>query len=164
MKTLESIVSIQIPAKEFDAALLKLQEVQAILKPYLIALTPEERKVLPKMSDRSVPFVEKITDYVKTNPELGPMYLDTKELEIDVQSVHTLNQLARQVEKISSGLSDTMMLAGSEAYVASLAYYNSVKGAAKLNVPGAKPIYDDLKKRFEQQGKRSEEPSASNNQ
>ena len=40
------------------------------------------------------------------------------------------------------------MMAGSEAYIASLSYYNSVKMAAKLNVPGAKPIYDDLKKRF----------------
>jgi hypothetical protein len=41
-----------------------------------------------------------------------------------------------------------MMLAGSEAYIAALAYYNSVKQAAKMNVPGARAIYDDLSKRF----------------
>ena len=133
---------------------------QALLKPYLIALTPAERKNLPKMSDRSTPFVEKVLDYSRTNPEMAPAYLDVNELQIDVQSVRELNQLARQSQKLASGLDDTMMLAGSEAYVASLAYYNSVKVAARLNVPGAKLIHDDLKKRFEAQGRRSEETSA----
>ncbi|WKN40797.1 hypothetical protein [Tunicatimonas pelagia] len=145
MKTLENIVSIQIPAKDFELARKKLQEVQKILHPYLITLTPEERKVIPKMSNRSVPFVEKVSDYAKTNPELGPAYLDVEELEIDLQSVRCLSQLTQQVQTIRSSLGDTAMLAGSEAYVASLAYYNSVKGASKLNIAGAKSIYDDLK-------------------
>lgn len=164
MKTFENIVSIQIPSKDLNTALTKLQEVQDLLAPYLIALTPTERQALPKMSDRSVPFVEKVMDYAKENPQLGPAYLEVNELEIDVQSVRDLNQIARKAHKLASGLDDTMMLAGSEAYVASLAYYNSVKGAAKLNVPGAKPIHDDLKKRFETQGRRSDSSSTDNGQ
>jgi hypothetical protein len=40
-------------------------------------------------------------------------------------------------------------MSGSEAYTAALAYYNSVKQAAKMNVPNAKSIYKDLKQRFE---------------
>jgi len=48
------------------------------------------------------------------------------------------------------------MLAGSEAYVAALSFYNSVKQAAKLNVPEAKTIYEDLKKRFAGQGVKTE--------
>jgi hypothetical protein len=40
------------------------------------------------------------------------------------------------------------MMAGSEAYVSALSYYNSVKTAAKMNVPGAKIIFEDLSKRF----------------
>lgn len=44
---------------------------------------------------------------------------------------------------------DTIMMAGSEAYIAALMYYNSIKRVAAENVPGAKAIYDDLKVRFE---------------
>ncbi len=46
-------------------------------------------------------------------------------------------------------LSDTITLSGSEAYTAALAYYNSVKQAAKANVPNTQPVYEDLRKRFE---------------
>jgi len=46
-------------------------------------------------------------------------------------------------------LDDTITVAGSEAYIAALAFYKSVKVAATMNVPGAQEIYDDLSKRFE---------------
>ena len=48
-----------------------------------------------------------------------------------------------------------MTLSGSEAYVASLAFYNSVKQAAKINIPGAKAISEDLKLRFTRQAKKN---------
>lgn len=162
MRILENTALTQISPKDYSAAQKKLQEVEEILKPYLVDLTPEERKAMPKMSDRSAPFVEKVNEYANTNPELGPAYLDIEELEVDIQSVRDLNQLAQQVHKLRSGLGDTVMRAGSEAYVASLAYYNSVKGAAKLNVPGAKLVYDDLKAHFENRGCRSSEPPTEN--
>jgi hypothetical protein len=41
------------------------------------------------------------------------------------------------------------MVAGSEAYLGALSYYNSVKYATKLNVADAKIIYEDLKQRFQ---------------
>jgi len=45
-------------------------------------------------------------------------------------------------------LDDTMLLCGSEAYIAVLAFYTYLQGAAKVNVPGAKTIYEDLSTRF----------------
>ena len=45
-------------------------------------------------------------------------------------------------------MEDSMTQAGSEAYVAALAFYQSVKGAAKAKVPGADAIYNDLNSRF----------------
>ncbi|MFN0048318.1 MAG: hypothetical protein ACKVOU_04270 [Cytophagales bacterium] len=41
------------------------------------------------------------------------------------------------------------MLSGSKGYVAALTYCNSVKHVAKSNVLSAKAMYDDPKKRFE---------------
>jgi hypothetical protein len=45
-------------------------------------------------------------------------------------------------------IDDTMLLSGSEAYIAVLAFYNYLKGAAKMGVPGAKTIFEDLSTRF----------------
>jgi hypothetical protein len=40
------------------------------------------------------------------------------------------------------------LLAGSEAYQAALSFYNYVKVLAAQDVPNAKAVYEELKKRF----------------
>ncbi len=153
MNNLENLVSVKISPKELAAALEKLEEANAILKPYLIALTPEKRQELPKMSDGNAPFVDKVLQYAQANPAFTPNFVDVAELKVDTQAVTNLSQLYRQAEKLCTGLNDTIMMSGSEAYRAALVFYKSVKTAASMNVPGARPIYEDLKKRFDKQGK-----------
>jgi hypothetical protein len=145
----ENNISIQIPAETLSKVKANLQECAELLKPYLIALTPDDRQDLPKMSDKTLPFVEKVLDYVTSNPEFAPAYLSVPELKIDMAAFNELMSLLQLAEPLCDNLRDTQMLAGSEAYTAALAYYNSVKQAAKMNVPNAKTIFEDLSKRFE---------------
>ena len=149
MKTASNIVSVQLPPKDLAAVKQKLEELKALLDPHLVSLTPAERQMLPKMRDKTLPFVEKAMEYAQSRPNFTPPYLDVKELTIDVKAVEDLTQVYRDVEQLCRNLDDTIMLSGSEAYTASLTYYNSVKQAAKVNVPDAKAIYEDLRKRFE---------------
>ena len=74
--------------------------------------------------------------------------MDVPEMEIDLKAVNDLLDIYRPLLQLTQKLDDSIMLSGSEAYVASLAYYNSVKVGAKMNIPNAKAIHDDLKKRF----------------
>jgi len=79
---------------------------------------------------------------------LNPPFLDIAEYEKDINAVASIRELLQPIEQISSALSDTMILAGSEAYQASLIFYNTVKVAAKNNIQKAKAIYSDLSGRF----------------
>lgn len=151
---MENKISIQIPDADLQAAKAALDQVQQILAPYVIALTPEQRKTIPKMSDGTEPFVGKVAEYAGSNPQFMPPFVPKEEFDKDWEAVSKLLPLLRLCTQIEDTLSDTTMLAGSEAYVSALSYYNSVKQAAKMNVPDAKAIYDDLRKRFEGQGKR----------
>ena len=103
------------------------------------------------MGDKSIAFVEKALDYAKSNPEFAPAYLNIPELQIDLRAVQDLTAIWQLLEPLTNNVNDTEMLSGSEAFQAALAYYNSVKHAAKMNVPSAKAILDDLKKRFDRQ-------------
>jgi hypothetical protein len=150
----ENIISIEIPEADVKQVLDYLNKIQEILRPYLIALSPEERRQLLKMGDKTVAFVEKTLDYVRSNPEFVPAYMDIKEFEKDAVSVKNLIAMLNPTTQLEQGLNDTEMLAGSEAYTAALIYYNSVKQAAKNNIPNAAAIYDDLSKRFDGQGKK----------
>jgi hypothetical protein len=151
----ENKVSITLKPEDLKKVLDALTIVSGTLKPYLIALTPADRKELPKMSDGTVPFVQKTLEYAQTNAAFVPSYIDIKELKTDFDAVEALAQIFRPIEQLYFNLNDTMTLSGSEAYVASLAFYNSVKQAAKINVPGAKAIAEDLKMRFAGQGKKT---------
>jgi hypothetical protein len=153
MKSKENQVSVQIKATDLEKAIIKLKEVKTILKPFLIALKAKERRGGIKMSDKSLPFVEKVVEYAQTHPNFKPPYMQLDELLIDLKAVGDLTQLYREVNQLCDNLNDTILLSGTEAFTESLAYYNSVKQAAKMNVPEAKVIYEDLKKRFERKAK-----------
>ena len=146
---MENKVIGQIPEQVITEVTTKLQEITMLFNPYLIALTPKERSELPKMSDGTLPFVFKCLSYCQLNPEFAPAYINFNDLSNDMDVFEKLLPIYRMVVQLENKLNDTSMQAGSESFVSSLSYYNSVKSAAKYDAPGAKAIYEDLKKRFE---------------
>jgi hypothetical protein len=110
------------------------------------------------MSDGTEPFVSKVLDFSESDTEFNPPFMDVDELRKDLEVYMQLYPLYIAAKQLANELSDTSMLAGSEAYVASLSYYNSVKMGPKMNVNGAKAIFDTLSKRFEKSSSSSEEP------
>ncbi|NJN28869.1 MAG: hypothetical protein HC819_24320 [Cyclobacteriaceae bacterium] len=90
----------------------------------------------------------KSIEYAKQNPDIVPKYLDMAEFDKDVKAVTRLFEVAAPLHKLLEELDDTMLMAGSEAYIASLAFYSALKTAIKSGQTGLKNIYDDLSTRF----------------
>lgn len=147
----ENRISIEISQADIDDINKAVQTLNDKLAPYLIALEAGDKQALAKMKDKSVPFVEKVLQYVDSNAEFVPAYLDTGEMKKDFQAFNVLNTILRSLAQIVSNLEDTSVLCGSETYQGSLAFYGSVRQAKKMNVPNADAIYEDLSVRFEAQ-------------
>ena len=120
--------------------------------PDLINLSAVDRHKLPKMGDKTLAFVNKAFEYANQNPKVVPSFLDLSEFGKDTTAVTNLKKVLIPLEQLSEKLSDTNLLAGSEAYRTALVFYNAVKGAAKAGEPGMKNIYDDLQSRFPGRG------------
>lgn len=120
--------------------------------PFLVNMTPDERRTYPKMGDRTIPFVDKSLDYSKTNDQLVPPFLNVMEFDKDMVLVDQLTQMERPLLSLVEGIQDTKLLAGSEAFSAALLFYQAVKLAAQMNIPGVKTIYEDLRERFPGRG------------
>ena len=142
-----------IPQDVLAQAQTKIQEVWTLLTPYLLALTPAERREMPKMGEKSIGFVEKAYDFAQQNPSLVPPYLEMAAFGTDFSDAHGLWTLHNVVLQLQEGIGDTELSAGSEAYQAALVFYKSVKMAAAQDVPGAKAVYEELKTRFPQRGR-----------
>jgi hypothetical protein len=145
-----------IPLDILKQATDKLNEVTALLKPYLLTLTPDERRYMLKKGDKSSSFVTKAFEFTKINPEFIPAFINAGDFEIDVTDADNLIGIVSLATQLYNGLDDTAMVAGSEAYYASLAYYNNVQLAAGQSVPGAKAVYEELKKKFPGKSRTSE--------
>jgi len=141
-------VTAEIPPAIITDVTSKLNEVRKLLEPYLEALTPEERKSLPKMSDKTIAFASKTETYTSSNPAFTPGFMEVNDFVTDMKVIRQLKPLLDICEQLTTNIDDTALLAGSEAYLAALMYYNSVKLAAKNALPDAKPVYDDLSVRF----------------
>jgi hypothetical protein len=153
---MDNIHKVSVPDNVVEEVKRRLAEISQLLKIYMIALTPEERRRMAKMGDKTHSFVSKAYDLAKENPNLCPKYLDIDELGIDVKDAVNLVALKVAVNQIYESIADTEMIAGSEAYKGALEFYQEVKRAAKNDVYGAKAVYEVLKTRFPR-GKRSKE-------
>lgn len=155
---MENRIHLELSEDELAAFNEALAVQTQILAPKLKTLTPEQRRKLPKMGDGTEPFVTKAIEYAKSNPEFLPSFVSAANMEHDFKAVATLNNLVRPLRQMIDSLDDSIMLSGSEAYVAALSYYNNVKQGLKMNTPGAESIYNDLKQRFEKQGPKTTPP------
>lgn len=145
----ENLISTAIPAETLAAINTNLTAINtALVNVLLFNLTADERKALRVMGDKSIAFVTKALEYAQNNPALMPPYLDLAEAQKDFALTHNLYGILQQINTLQRAVEDTMMVAGSEAYDAALIFYNSVKGASRVNVPGSEAVYNDLQQRF----------------
>ena len=145
---------VLIPAAVLTQITDLINQANAALQPYVTALTNEERKSIPKMSDKTQAFVEKTVGYVGSNPEFVPAYMNTEDFAIDFTNTTGLDPILKLAEQLYNNLNDTEMVAGSEAYISALMYYNNVKQGDKNGIPAARSIHEDLQKRFPGRPKR----------
>lgn len=115
---------------------------------FLVNLTPKERQALPKMGNATQSFVSKALEIASNNPQFVPPYADIAAMNKDYQLADRLQGIEIQLASLLEKIQDTNMAAGSEAFVTSLTLYNSIKAAAKVNVPGAKSLAAELGERF----------------
>ena len=146
--------SFDIPDADLQAIQAAVQTLQAKLVPHLVNIGPDEKRSLTKMGSKSVDFVSKSLTYANTNPQFKPAFVDIDNFSRDVTAFGLLRSLHQPMSQLADMLDDSLALTGSDAMTAALAYYQSVKTANKLNMPGAATIADDLATRFAGQGQR----------
>jgi hypothetical protein len=103
---------------------------------------------MAKMGDKTMAFVDKCLEYGDQNAQLVPSYLNMTEANKDYELANNLNELLKLLQPLNQSINDTLMMAGSDCFMAGLSFYSSVKLAAKNNVPGATAIVQDLEQRF----------------
>jgi hypothetical protein len=140
-------IDAQLSDEDKNTIITKLREVEALI-PFAIKLSVEERKSMSKMGKKTIGFVSSSLGVAKNQPQYVPTYIDlakkTEDMELAMQLVDVMNVLGPLYEM----LTDTLMVAGAEAYLSARVIYDSVKVAVKSGLPGSEVISKDLGKIF----------------
>ena len=118
--------------------------------PFLTGLTVDERIALPKINVSNKAFTEDAINAIANNSELLPSYLKVEAMKNDLTLFMQLDELLGLARQIVELMEDTQMLAGSEAYAASLTAYKLFQAASEAGLKGSDAIFDSLKGRFAQ--------------
>jgi len=144
-----NVISTAITAADKQAAIDLIHSIKPLLANVMqYHLAPKQRREVAKMGDKTLAFVDKSLELMDQNPELIATFLNVSEARKDYELARSLYDILLALKPIVRALEDAMILAGSEAYEASLIYYAIIKSAAKGKEPGIQALYDELHKRF----------------
>lgn len=152
---MSNVFSNRVAATLTPAAITSIKASVAAIKaqmPFLIGATIEERQTMPKISEVNRVFTSDALVSVQNNGQMLPAYFQAAELSLDYKLYEAIDEVAFLVAQLAELISDTQMIAGSEAYVTSLTAYRLFGAAAAAGVPGADAVYEALKARFARQG------------
>ncbi len=138
-------ISATLAQSERDAVLQAIATIKEKL-PFLIDLTNEERKALPKMGDKSRAFVSKALEVATQNPEFLPRLFDLDEMRKDVQLFEALYPVLLSVTQFQELVDDTFLAVGSEAYAAALQVYSYAKASGQG--AGLETVVEEMGQRF----------------
>lgn len=140
-------ISASLSGPDIAAISAAIQTIKTKL-PFLIGLSDDDRRTMPKMADKSEGAHEKIKGYMNSNPEFTPAFVDAAEVGKDQTLREEILQFYPELKTLFRSVDDTLMQINSELWMADLAYYQNVRQAARRGVKDAQTIYDDLRERF----------------
>ena len=116
--------------------------------PFLVNLTPNERKSTFKAGPDSVSFITNALTAALANPTILPVSFSTQAFQNDVELFTVLTELGTLAASVASQIDDTRVAVGAEAMQQATQVYSYVKTAAKTT-PGLKPVAEQLGERFQ---------------
>jgi hypothetical protein len=136
-------LSAEIPQEVEDQLVQDIEEKRKKL-PFLIDLSAEERRAMPKASRKSRDFTDTGLLQAQTYPSYLPSFVSIDEFEKDVKVRKSLRRIYEVLNAFTERVRDTIMVADSEAYLAARVFYKTVKSAAKEGAEDAERIVKDM--------------------
>ncbi len=112
-------------------------------------LSPREVNRLMRLSRENLLFVDDSTDAIDQLPELCPRFLDPIQVTNEANYFNQLRFLEQLHQQAGAALKDMRLILGDKCFRSGLLIYNSVKSAAQAGYPKARPIYEQMRKRFD---------------
>lgn len=149
-------VSAELSEADRQAVLAAIETIRQKL-PFLIDLSPEQRRSLPKMGDKSRAFVGKALAVAQNNSNFLPRSFSVEEMARDVGLTEALQPIMVSLTRLQEQVQDTYIEVGSEAYTAALVVYQY--GRTSGDGESLETLLDDMSQRFARKSRNTVSPA-----
>jgi len=152
---------LKIPPGVLSETRLMLDEVVKRLEPYIVVLTPSERLSFRYTGSGLIKFLEISHALAVESPDMFPAFMKAEVFREEFLAASELWIIISKLDQLRNNVNDTGMLLGNRTLDIAIAFYETVKMAARRDIPGARVVFNDLKSAFPQarwgRGKKKEE-------
>ena len=134
----QNLIDMQLPAEALAAIDEALNQLELHLKG-LVALTPDQRRQLTKMGDKSEAFCRQAVHVLSDNPGIMPRNFEVASLHRDLSALDALRPRAQRLMRLSERVQDSEMALGSDLMT------NALEGYAFLKIAGKGEGLDALR-------------------
>jgi len=149
---MSNLISTQISDEDLQSVLQAINTIQQKL-PFLLKLSPGDKKTIAMLDDGRYPFASKAVDYASREISICPNKQLLDEAMKDLNVYDNLQTVDRELNRISEMVTDTRKRAGAELYEFSRVVYKMAKLSASIGTPGTQSIVDDLGRLYTGNGK-----------
>jgi hypothetical protein len=135
-----------LPSNVQDTVMAAIGTIRQSLSPFLIALTPAERKALSKLGDKSHAFLTKAVDVATQNPGVIPGSHSLEDVRNTARLFQGMSAIRLALEQLYRQVHDTTIKISNDAYTVARAIYAGTRGP--LAGPHLETAADNLGKRF----------------
>lgn len=125
-------ISTTIPKSDLNEILNAIEFIDGKLSD-LVTLSKEEKMALPKIKENTVDFVFDCLKEAEKQPQILPDGIELKEIRKDAELIESIGKILNPLNKLTRKLEDSKLLAGSEAYLPSIAIHNTLKAVKDHN-------------------------------
>lgn len=149
---MENRISAELTDEAEAAVLAAFDTIEQHL-PFLLSLTAEESRRLPRMGDRNTPFVQETLQVAHLAAEHLPRRFDLAEVDRDLALYRRFAPLCKRMESLGERMQDTCDVLSADLYLACLEAYRYLKAADRAE--GLEALLDRVGRRFAGQGRRA---------
>jgi len=142
---LSSVTFTAAESKKMDDA---IADQRAVINPKSTNLTEEEKQLYGSINEKNKLVVQKILQYLDSNPEVLPTHGSKAEMLQDYESRNSLEKWEDALKLLLNNIQNAKILLDYDVFQGCLSVYRNVRYLAGEDVPGMNAIYNDLKQFF----------------
>ena len=148
MATLQNLNNAHIAPETSTQVNESISSLETALKPFLVNLTPDERRRYGSISEQNKLLVNKAYDYAKMQPDLTSPDVDWEEFFKDFADRNFFETTIARLQKIIDGLNNAKTLHDFDNYQGALADYAFTQYKVQTAAPGFENKHRELQQFF----------------